>query len=279
MRQTQKSRPKQGKRSPYLTLWTLLFCVGCGLLLLNITGVVWPNDKREALGGIVLSYEQASDKLEQLAHGSEPNKQAVTAIMNVIHDSMHYTWPQDEGTVPLRENWILYLGSFFDSQVFKFHLSPSRHYFSQYQYFDYDKALRRGFGICSQIAMTLSGFLEEKLGIPYQVLGLEGHVCTVVQLPDGTEFVADPSANVIIPWTIDSFADHMADISEIYQQTQYPKLAALYDDSGNTILPSPRIATPTAYALEKYSYRLIWIIPFLLQLPMGLYLVSKNVQR
>jgi len=101
---------------------------------------------------------------------------------------------------------------------------------------DWRTALLLGVGYCSQQAIVLAGYLQER-GIEAVPMGLDGHVVTVARTPSG-EWVLDPDYGVVIPHSLDDLEARPELVREHYgaigtSEDRLAQLAEIYGEKGN----------------------------------------------
>ncbi|WP_129633111.1 transglutaminase-like domain-containing protein [Candidatus Oscillochloris fontis] len=161
--------------------------------------------------------------------------------------------------IPPTENWLLWGMGF---------INP---YFQLWEFSDYDKALERSVGLCSQHAIVLNGLLQ-KQGIPSEIvmLGLY-HVVNRVELDDGTWVIADPDTGVILPDFVDITPEiiRSAYVGHLAIQTEGKDLVDYYIQAYQA--PVRITATPFEYnqenaSFERMAYAYKWLVPLILVL-------------
>lgn len=238
---------------------------GIALLALNLWGLAAPNDQRDIFPAIdLLPYTDALANLRDI-HAETPEGIVRQATM-IVHRAMSGQWPPEPARVPARQNWILWLAGFFDQAAVSCGLTNVDDLFSVYQMTDHDRALQRGFGICSQQALVLAGFLDELHGYKSEVAVLSGHAVLQVTLPGGSLMLADPHKGVVLPFGLKHAETRPGDVEALYPPGS--DIPRLYGPAGNQLAPAPaRAYNPKLYLLEKTSYLLIWLVPGALMLP------------
>jgi len=166
---------------------------------------------------------------------------------------VHYTGANEDAVSPF-DNWILWALKFTGKAAFR-----------RYHFVRASRALRRGYGLCSQHALTLVQLLK-RVGIEANVAGFEGHVVAVVKRPDESWILADADYRVIVPRPIEEIRRDPACIEPFYAATQTPAariavLQGIY--AGPMTLHSSRRRS-WRLAVEDAAYGAKWLVPLLL---------------
>ncbi|WP_319468931.1 hypothetical protein [uncultured Pseudodesulfovibrio sp.] len=246
--------------------------IGALLIMLNIAGIISPNDQRDKFPAYsLMPYTDAVMAIEQL--DELPAKNAATKLNALLKQSMIQRWPTDLLRIPARQNYLLWAAAWLDPLLYSSGKTSVPNIFSGYQLSDHHKALQRGFGICSQIALTMSGFLHN-LGIDNDVIGMHGHVIVQVNFQDGTHMLADPSKGLTFDFGINEAPMHMKEISTRYENKSIPKLYA----SQNYTIVSGGITNyfPKLTIIERAMTILIWVIPCILMAPYAFIRVTSR---
>lgn len=221
-----------------------------GLLGLNVWGLLHPVDMRSHFGGHIESYSHALRAIRKLEKTDGATPQFYRQANTIYHSAIAYRWPRGMARVRFRDNWILAAVAYLDPLIHAVGLKKNSQLFSQFESFRYERALGRGFGICSQNALGLADLLHRLFGSNIHMVGLGGHVVTQVDLPDKRSMILDPSTGVVLPFSISYAQTHLRKVRAFYRNTAWPELAATYDPAGNFISPYP--------GAEPYSARQYW---------------------
>ncbi|MDN3493748.1 hypothetical protein [Winogradskyella bathintestinalis] len=203
--------------------------------------------------------------LEILSQKNGSDKDFAIKANDAINKGIAHFW-MDEGIdkynlrVPIFENYILYLASY---------TSPAS--FMKYEFSDYQLALERGVGLCSQHSIILSEILK-KNNIDSKIIGLSGHVVVMANIDkkNSQYWVLDPDYGVVIEHSISQIEKEPEIIRMYYAQHGYSnedimKLIDIYGPDGNFITDGVReYSGNNKYYFEKISYVAIWVIPFLI---------------
>jgi len=160
----------------------LLFIVGVVFMLVNLTGFFIPLFSfMETQCYQDTKVSPLYSKVEaRLFNAEESDLAFVERVTDRVHNNMEKRW--DNTSVPFFENYVLYGAKF---------ILPSK--FAEYEYCDYRKALRRGFGLCSQYAMIMSAILEEN-NIEVGIVDTGNHVLTYAGI-DNEIYICDAYRN------------------------------------------------------------------------------------
>ena len=248
----------------------IMFFAGLLLLGLNIAGLfktlrnpALQTEKTPYKDDVTLSLEEARKSWDRRPDENE-KAYAVRATLLVNRVMAHY-W-KDEGIrkyhlrVPLWENYILWFAGLVKPDVYR-----------KYEFRDYEKAMERGVGICSQQAMALKGLLMAN-GIKASLWDIAGHVVVSAVFSDGSQWILDPDYGKYVPYSIRQIEEDPERVRASYagQDDVYASwlkkhkttddLVKEYEKTGNHIYTMD----PT---FENFSYVAVWIIPFLLMFP------------
>lgn len=184
-----------------------------------------------------------------------------------FRSTVDYAWPAQAEYMPLRENWLLASMQLFDPVLSRYFMRGGQvRLFGNVELPHYERALARGFGICSQLSLASADLLYRRYGVDARFAGLDGHV--VVQLYDraGGGWVLDPSFG---DFTRGSVMAPAALAPEFLRRN--PEVAPLYLDAHqNYVAPHPGWAGYSRSSAAKQallfrfvliSYALKWLVP------------------
>lgn len=266
--------------------WVLL-TVGMGLLVVNLIGLFVPLRNPAIYTEPANNFEHDISLTEEeflaivhapAATSADRLRQLTLAVAQGI---AHY-W-DDSGIskynlrVPVQENYWLWAASW---------LYPAG--FQKYEFFQYEKAVARGVGLCSQHALILLELLHE-LGFEASLIPLHGHVVVTAAVQPGQWWTLDPDYGVILPYTIATLSHHPERVEQYYQAAGHApalstELARIYS------APAPAQIDALAhyslrYYFERVTYVLKWVVPLLLLLgawrlhPQPVFLRSAAIRR
>lgn len=220
---------------------------------------------------IELSLNEVYNRLNNLDQCDEKN---IIEVTNIVNKGIAHYWFDDirkyNMTVPLYENFILYLKSYLNPHMYK-----------KYEFVDYHKALERGIGMCSQYSSILVQILKEK-GCDARIVGLGRHVVSTVQLQNGNWWVVDANYNVVIPFSLVYIEKNPNIVKSYYLDKGYSddvskSMIEIYSKEKNRIYPNNGGEWYNKKAqFEEISYVLKWIIPIVLMLPLLIFFLFRR---
>ncbi len=270
----------------------ILFTIGIILLCINIYGLV------KSLGNDAIYKEEhilfnndieptSSKLLDEVLHKEniKNREEYFQKLVKAINKNIAHYW-RGEGrtkynlTIPIYKNYILWFKQFTDSKHYKL-----------YEFCDYEHALERKVGLCSQHAIIICGILEDK-HIPAKIVALSGHVVAEAEVKNGDWWILDGDYGVIIPKSIEEIEKDSTLIIPYYmdnmnynrfsitqnQNNPIPleRLVKIYGADGNFVINSVKGYCGNRYSFEKTSYYLIWIIPLIFILPFLISSIKKS---
>jgi hypothetical protein len=255
-------------RVPLTVIAILLIINNFAGVLINLRNpAIYTDPTNEFPNDITLTEAQFYQALNQVAGNGG---QTLTQINAIVNQGIAHNW-EDQNvqkyhlTVPFYENYILWGTSFIFPELFV-----------KYQFVDYHRAVERGVGLCSQQVFVLTGILRER-GIKADIVGLDGHVVVTapVDTAQNTWWIFDPDYGVVIPNNITQIEANPELVRPYYAAAGYtPKkvdsLVSYYRESGNQVTDGIIGYSRFRYYYEYASYVMIWIIPALLLLPLGI---------
>jgi hypothetical protein len=248
----------------------VLFGVGMLLLLINIFGMLksmrhndlYTEENTGRLNDVTIKLEDAKKQL--VRKDGESDKDFALRVNDVVSKSMSHYF-KNEGKkkynlrVPLRENYILFIVNSFKED-------------NRYEFKNYKKGLERGVGLCSSHSIVVKGVLLDN-GVEAHLWDIAGHVVVRAKVSEDEWYILDPDYGLYVPHDIAEIEadpeitrpsyEHMADLYKPEYDDPYTtdKVVELYGKEGN------HIYTYDA-RFENFSYIAIWVLPFILMLPM-----------
>jgi len=215
--------------------WLIVSIIFLFLFITNSYHRIFPLSYRQSLSPGLDSYAATLQQLDQ-AQTQIARREFVELATTEYLAASAYEWPETLTRISYTDNWILWLASFTDPLLHMLDLQDRQNrVFRNFESFKYERALGRGFGICSQQALGLADLLTSRYDIPTRMVGLDGHVITEVMIDETTSVLADPSVGIVLPFAYTSINDNLDQIKTSYAATPYPELADTYDASGNIL--------------------------------------------
>lgn len=255
----------------------LAVAAGIFLLGLNVAGALRPA-RDPALrpelalfrSNLSVSPDVALRALPRRA--GEPDTVYVERMTALLHRTMAHYWPAESGgpvsaRVSARENFLLWAAALVRPDVF-----------GRHEYFDPERAVARGFGLCSQFSVALHALLRRE-GIPARYVGLKGHVVVEVVPAAGRPRIADPDFGVVVPHPLAEIERRPAIVRPYYAAVLARDLrpavgpddalmAELYGPEGNQAFASPDEEASGKRVLvhlaERLAYAGKWALPLVL---------------
>ncbi len=259
------------------TFKNILFGFGVLLLLINVFGLLksmrhndlYTEENTGRLNDVTIKLEDAKQQL--VRKDGESDKEFALRVNEVVCYSMSHYF-KNEGKkkynlrVPLRENYILFIANSFRED-------------NRYEFKNYKKGLERGVGLCSSHSIVVKGVLLDN-GIEAHLWDIAGHVVVRARVSEDEWYILDPDFGLYVPYDIAEIEadpeitrpsyEHMADCYKPEYDDPYTTdmVVALFEKEGN------HIYTYDA-RFENFSYIAIWVLPFLLMLPLLLKKIRK----
>jgi hypothetical protein len=252
-----------------------LAIIGVILIINNFVGVflnlrnpaIYTDPTNEFPHDITLTEAQFYQALDKVAGDRVQILTQINAIVNqgIAHNWHDYNVDKYHLTVPIYENYILWGTSFIYPDLFV-----------KYQFVDYHRAVERGVGLCSQEVFVETGILRER-GIKADIVGLDGHVVMTAPVDDAqkTWWIFDPDYGVVIPNNISQIEANPELIRPYYAAVGYStkkidSLVSYYGGVGNKVTDGIIGYSRFRYYYEYLSYVMIWVIPAIFLLPLGI---------
>ena len=252
----------------------LILSIGIFILFLNIYGEYQSLrnnhiycEKLPGMKDIEYSEKQFRDSVSVLFKSDYQDKEKVRKAVHFVNRAMAHYW-RDEGIstynlrVPVYENYILFFINYLYPKSF-----PKAYMIRKYEFCDYDRAIERGVGLCSQHATVLSQLLNKR-NIRCQVLRLDGHVVAYAEVDSVKNkwWVLDADYGVIIPYSIKKIEKETSLIRFHYEYKGYPntivtKLMDIFGKNGNILFEDAYSYFGWRVFFERFCYFLKWAIP------------------
>lgn len=191
--------------------------------------------------------------------------QALAEVTKLFNDGMAHIDPADieafgvrrfNGSVPITENYILYLLSY---------LKPDT--YLDYEFCSYQKALERGTGRCGQQSLALVDFLDKK-GVETGFVHVgDLHTLVTARSEDRGWILLDPDFGGMVPASAAEVSHNPEMVEEHYW---YPNVVERNLHNAFRQLPiveelgGPEVRWHRACTIEKVAYILKWGIPVML---------------
>ncbi|MCP4923987.1 MAG: hypothetical protein GY915_08175 [bacterium] len=241
-----------------------LLCLISGLLLIaiNLSGMMIGIDRRHTFEKKTLTAQETLTQLDKSFKRHGRSIKFVEEANHLISKGTIYKWPFYDATVPFYENWILFSLGFLEKKI----LDPASRKESgrcaAYEFLNYEKALQRGFGICSQLAIIAADILHKRYSIDTYLIVLEGHVVTEARLEKESR-ILDPSADIVLPFGLEEAEKNLDIVSKTYGE-KWKIFSDLYATPNRISLePGVKAYRPKGYYFEKISYIAKWLLPIL----------------
>jgi hypothetical protein len=176
-----------------------------------------------------------------------------------VHDRMGFYWSSKADRVMLGDNWILHLAGY------------AWRTYRTYEFTEADRALARGYGICSQYSNIVADVLENAGFSPRNVL-YPHHSFVAVRSRSGRDYVVDPLFGVTIPKSLEAIRRHPSSVAPYYagvlpgDSPSRSGGASLSRTivrvfSGAPMAVNTGSVTPHTAVIEPIAYDLKWGIP------------------
>lgn len=265
-------------RFSVVTFRKICFIAGACLMIVNIVGLTMslrnPNIYSEqcnafSTADIIFKEREALNQCKRRLE--ESNEEYSIRLNKVVNQAVAHYW-LDAGIdkyhirVPIWENFILYILSYFHKRLLK------------YQFFDHTKALERGVGMCGQQACIVVGFLRQE-DLDARIVGLDGHTVATVEVEHGEWHILDPDYGVYMSFGLNKIVKSPVVVLPYYQealknvpwsmefkQKHLIEVVKWYGPEGNEI-DETGMYNYLCYRyilLEKVAYIGKWLVPIAL---------------
>ena len=242
-----------------------LLVIGIGLLALNGYGMAAPQAPPDNVAEIKVPEEDKDLLTTDLAQREGESDEAYfDRLTMALHYRMAHHWPM--GPVPLRENYVLHALKFF---------VPS---YYNYEYINHEKAIERGWGICTQYSLALFDVLEAE-GFDRRIVQLVAHTFVEATTRSGEKFILDSDYGVVMPFSWEEIDADPSIVRPYYKeldpelrpnsQMSREEIADFLEDalSGEVLAIQVDSPTPQTATVEPIAYGLKWAIPVFLLVP------------
>lgn len=180
-------------------------------------------------------------------------RDTVAAANAAVHVSLKRGQDETGDRVPWRENWILFLLG----------LAPIA-YFRYYEHYTLERALRRDYGLCSQLSIMLWAVLRRR-GLRLEITKLDGHVVLAVTDPgSGATLLADPDYGHVIPASLAAVRADLSILDDVYGPDEgvgRTRLKAIFMAPARV---EPGWLTECKRKFEQLAYAAKWAVPIAL---------------
>lgn len=161
--------------------------------------------------GAELDPQEALSQLQRKS--GEGDEEFVKRAVDVLHRSIAHFYERESAResrwhVPPTDNLFLWIAGFISPRVEK------------YAFCNYERAVRRGVGLCGQQARALTSVLREG-GIDARPVAFDGHVLVEARV-SGDRWVLDSDYNVVITEGINYCRSNPEKARQIYEETAAP---------------------------------------------------------
>ena len=232
-----------------LYLSRIAVLVGVALTVLNLWSVWYEPDRHpktinshQDKAGIFLRDPDAV--IEDLDAIDEiETEEDVALVTEAISSGILHYWPypgnlDDDVLYSWQENWVLAGLGWAQLLWFDEDILPGVN-FAMFERFDYEDAIYKGVGLCSQVSAAASDYFLEH-DTPSYAVGLGGHVVSVVgPLKDNNTYIVDADYGVYLPYGIEEIEDDPFLIRSYYERAGYSSkqidnLVEIYGPNGNS---------------------------------------------
>lgn len=255
----------------------VLFVIGGSLLAINIFGLFVPlrSDlileetlyRGKTSDTVKLSDKEAIETLQSIP--ARPEEDFLRTATETINKAVLHYWDDELADefglrVPMRENWILWVGS---------HVLPQ--YFSKYEFCHYwEKGVERGVGWCSQSSAILARYLETR-GVRAEIYVMYRHVIVTTEI-NRKSYIADPDYGVVLPFDMSQVEANPEIVRSYYEAAGYS--AADIETVIRAFDPSveqeenPAFSRHTDYCSKRHQtfelsvYTTKWAVPIMIVL-------------
>jgi len=235
----------------------VLVCIlSLGLLFSQIYGVLANPYQRYAQANGIQAPEDFYKELDERYKADGRSLKFIDFVSHRLGASVKYEWSMAEEMMPFQENWLLYALRIFDPLISRFLLRDSEiKVFGHVELVNYEHAFRRGYGVCSQLALALSDLLQRRYHFDAHLAGLNGHVTVQIYGVDGSDIVFDPSYGV---WAIGNVKQPQA-LPTVFLAAVKDTKAAYVSAADNYISPVSGWGPYSSRSFYK-QYALLWFV-------------------
>jgi hypothetical protein len=210
----------------------------------------------------------------------ESTEAYILRLNDAVYKGIAHYW-EDEGIakynlrVPVYENYLLFLASYIRPKDYR-----------KYEFYDHNKNIERGVGICSLHALVMAGMLKDH-GVDSRMVLLNQHVVAMAQVDKEHDrwWVVDPDLAVVVKHDMREIEANTALVKPFYLEKGYAPeyvdfVAELYGKEGNGVFKGANDYLPWKLGYVEYlSYILIWALPVMLVAPFAFSYVRNSLRR
>lgn len=275
-------------RRATLVVGALLLLAGSGLLVLSVAGLVTSPERPDAPARQSQGDERGAATGALTRRAGESGADYAERLTRSVHLRMRHYWDDDNG-VGLAENWALWAAQRVAPATRRLTAAD----FENWEYVGHERALDRGYGLCSQHALAVADVLRDQ-DIGHAILLLDGHVVVEAPLgPRGEPMILDADYGVTIAGGVRAAEREPSTVRRAYAPVVQGAAAPYGTEpvAGGELLrtletiyrpPNGRATiaevAPVAGRIETAAYMLKWLLPALAMLLGGL-LVARHRAR
>ena len=220
--------------------------------------------EEEDLRFVKTNYKTSANVLKNYNRNANEHASDYIARVNqlVYQSFFHIKWNEQKDTykynqsVPVFENWLLYLLSFTGIGHFK-----------KYHFANFKRSLKRGIGVCGDACMILSAMLSEN-DIKNDIVTFPEHVILLVYL-NNEKWVLDPDFDVYFLLSNKSDLKNLnQNAVNFYRERGYSdyelkELQRIYSAPYEEWESVKELMTKRYY-FETFAYTIKWLVPIAL---------------
>lgn len=238
----------------------VLIAIGLSLLGIDLGGLSASYSAPAGLWRPASSHTRGRLARAQLSkRPGEADDAYFSRLASEVHNGMGYYWSDKADRVAVGDNWLLYAAGYVS------------HTYRMYEFTEADRALARGYGICSQYSNIVVDVLDDEGYSPRNVLYLD-HTFVAVRSRVGRGYLVDPTFGVTIPESLEAVRSRPSSVKPYYARVRANDSpngrggAALGGEIAHVLSGAPMAVnrgsvTPHTAIVEPIAYVLKWAIP------------------
>jgi hypothetical protein len=254
--------PRQDRLSRW---WIPAVAIASALLFVNVIGLFTSlrnpaiYDDPKLRKPVTLTEDELWKQIN--SYDGKHSQAYAIALTDALHNGMAHYW-EDEGIdkynlrIPFHENYLLNLASYIYPPMFR-----------KYEFAYYKRAIERGVGLCSQMALVEARVLRNA-GLTCRMVSLSKHVVVEGQVDGERWWILDPNYGVVIPHGMDEIRRAPELVRDHYREAGWdePTVDGLVDIYAHEKIKVFRTTGGRWYHLKKWygeriAYVLIWAMP------------------